>query len=199
VWRRNLGRSTAAIAGDYNTDGAVDAADYAVWRKTLGSTSDLRADGNGNGSVDPADLTVWKAHFGESGSRGAGDAAFAAAAFDSVHAASAAPPEDVESAARSVAGGGVEVSASRTRREAKTAGLGPKKSENSPVGTNVTNLSLLQLIKTGNERRYGDAVGGDLGATGFDEQPVDLLLETYDRALESVDRWSFPAANLKRR
>ena len=42
--------------GDYNGDGKVDAADYTVWRDTLGSTTDLRADGNGNGSIDAGRL-----------------------------------------------------------------------------------------------------------------------------------------------
>ena len=40
------------LPGDYNFNGVVDAADYIVWRKSLGSTNDLRADGDGNGSVD---------------------------------------------------------------------------------------------------------------------------------------------------
>jgi hypothetical protein len=55
-----------ALAGDYNYDGNVDAADAAVWKGTAGSTTDLRADGNGDGSVDDADHELWKAHFGES-------------------------------------------------------------------------------------------------------------------------------------
>ena len=41
-------------------DGDVDAADYTLWRNTLGSADDLRADGNGNGMVDQADYDVWK-------------------------------------------------------------------------------------------------------------------------------------------
>lgn len=50
--------------GDYNSDGVVDAADYTVFKDTLGSTSDLRADGNGNGAIDPGDLTVWSDNYG---------------------------------------------------------------------------------------------------------------------------------------
>ena len=42
-------------AGDYNHDGIVDAADYTVWRDTLGSMTSLAADGNGNGVVDARD------------------------------------------------------------------------------------------------------------------------------------------------
>ena len=56
--------SIPIAAGDYNGDGVVDAADYVVWRKTLGSTGDLRADGNGNSVIDPGDFGVWRTAFG---------------------------------------------------------------------------------------------------------------------------------------
>jgi hypothetical protein len=58
------------LPGDYNFDGVVDAADYTVWRDTLGSTSDLRADASGptvgtpNGIIDQADYDFWKARYG---------------------------------------------------------------------------------------------------------------------------------------
>ena len=55
----------AAFYGDYNGNGIVDAADYSVWRDTLGSTTDLRADGNGDGVVNSEDYSFWKSHFGE--------------------------------------------------------------------------------------------------------------------------------------
>lgn len=48
------------IPGDYNNDGAVDAADYLVWLSTLGSITDLRADGSGNGVVGGEDYDFWK-------------------------------------------------------------------------------------------------------------------------------------------
>jgi hypothetical protein len=55
--------------GDYNLNGKVDAADYTVWRDTLGSTEDFRANGNNEGDsedlIDFADYEVWKEHFGE--------------------------------------------------------------------------------------------------------------------------------------
>lgn len=50
--------------GDYNRDGTVDAADYTLWRDTLGSTSALAADGDGNGTVDAGDYLVWKSAYG---------------------------------------------------------------------------------------------------------------------------------------
>jgi hypothetical protein len=54
----------ANLSGDYNHDGAVDAADYAVWRNTVGATSNLAADGNRNGVIDNGDYTFWRARFG---------------------------------------------------------------------------------------------------------------------------------------
>ena len=61
---------TAAPAGDYNHNSVVDAGDYVLWRKTLGSTTALAADGSGptpgvpNGVVDAADYTYWRSLFG---------------------------------------------------------------------------------------------------------------------------------------
>ena len=50
------------VAGDYNSDGTVDAADYVVWRKSLGQTGpDLAADGDNSGEVDLADYDYWRA------------------------------------------------------------------------------------------------------------------------------------------
>jgi hypothetical protein len=59
-----------ALPGDYNLDGSVDAADYTVWRNTLGSTADFRADGSGNAIVDADDYTLWKENYGSSGTGG---------------------------------------------------------------------------------------------------------------------------------
>lgn len=58
-------------SGDYNGNGAVDAADYVVWRDTLGSTNNLVADGSGNGIVDSADYDFWRQRFGTSTGAGA--------------------------------------------------------------------------------------------------------------------------------
>jgi Dockerin type I domain/Metallo-peptidase family M12B Reprolysin-like/PEP-CTERM motif len=61
---------TASLPGDYNHDGVVDAADYAVWRNTNGSTTMLAADGNGNGRIDDGDFTIWRSHFGATNGAG---------------------------------------------------------------------------------------------------------------------------------
>jgi hypothetical protein len=55
-----------ALTGDYNGNGVVDAADYVVWRKTLGQTgAGLAADGDGDMQVDDDDFDVWRANFGQ--------------------------------------------------------------------------------------------------------------------------------------
>jgi hypothetical protein len=68
------------LPGDYNHNGIVDAADYTVWRDTLGRTgAGLAADGNGNNQIDAGDYTFWKMHFGQSApGSGAGASANAA-------------------------------------------------------------------------------------------------------------------------
>jgi hypothetical protein len=55
--------AVAGVPGDYNGDGVVDAADYTVWRDTLGSTTDRRADGNGDGIVNQLDYQFWKDNY----------------------------------------------------------------------------------------------------------------------------------------
>jgi alpha-L-arabinofuranosidase len=69
------------IPGDYNNDGIVDAADYTVWRDSLGQTgTGLAADGTGSGGtpdgvVDDLDYQYWVDHFGAtSAGSGAGSA-----------------------------------------------------------------------------------------------------------------------------
>jgi phospholipase/lecithinase/hemolysin len=64
------------LAGDYNDDGVVDAADYTVWRDAFGQMgAGLAADGDANGAVNGADYSLWKENFGAvsaSGSRASG-------------------------------------------------------------------------------------------------------------------------------
>lgn len=56
--------SVPSLVGDFNSDGAVDVADYTVWRDTRFSTTDLRADANGNGFIDGGDINFWRANYG---------------------------------------------------------------------------------------------------------------------------------------
>ena len=61
------------LAGDYNGDHQVDAADYTVWRDNLGAPTESSLHGNGDGAngVDANDYTRWKNNFGMSGGSGA--------------------------------------------------------------------------------------------------------------------------------
>ncbi len=59
------------LPGDYNGDGIVDAADYTVWRDTLGSGSELAADGDNSGQIDAPDYALWRQHYGDAASGGA--------------------------------------------------------------------------------------------------------------------------------
>lgn len=62
---------SATLPGDYNADGTVDAADYTVWRDTLGqSGAGLTADGDGSGIIDAGDYGVWVTNFGMSSPMG---------------------------------------------------------------------------------------------------------------------------------
>jgi T5SS/PEP-CTERM-associated repeat protein len=88
-WRLQVGANqvvvsvvTPTIAGDYNGNGVVDAADYTVWRDLLGKDGiALAADGTGSGGglpdgvVDQFDYDLWVEHFGETADGGEGSAA----------------------------------------------------------------------------------------------------------------------------
>jgi PEP-CTERM motif len=65
----------AAVPGDYNGDGIVDAADYTVG--LTGGATAAQGDGDGDGNVTQADYDYWKTRFGNtmgagSGSKGGG-------------------------------------------------------------------------------------------------------------------------------
>ncbi len=69
---------TPYLPGDYNHNGAVDAADYVLWRKSQGALVFFPytgADGSGNGQVGPEDHGVWAANFGSTSASGVGAAA----------------------------------------------------------------------------------------------------------------------------
>jgi hypothetical protein len=56
------------VLGDYNDNGIVDAADYVVWRKTLGTSGEgLKADSNNDNVINDDDYTAWRQNFGNFG------------------------------------------------------------------------------------------------------------------------------------
>ena len=62
--------SSFDLPGDYNEDGTVDAADYAVWRNQMGSPNSLPNDDTPG--VDHDDYARWKSNFGNVLLHGAG-------------------------------------------------------------------------------------------------------------------------------
>jgi hypothetical protein len=64
----------AGLAGDYNGDQFVNAADYTVWRNHLGEANETALLGNGDGEngVDFGDYELWKTNYGMPGGAGAG-------------------------------------------------------------------------------------------------------------------------------
>ena len=71
------------LLGDYNLNGIVDAADYTVWRDTLGamvSPPFAGADGDGSSTIEQPDYDVWTANFGDTLGTAAGS--MAAGAFN---------------------------------------------------------------------------------------------------------------------
>ena len=83
------------LLGDYNQNNVVDAADYTVWRDSLGQAgTGLAADGNGNDQIDPGDYIVWKTNFGTvSPGIGAGSGAGAVIGSSGASPSQAAVPE----------------------------------------------------------------------------------------------------------
>lgn len=55
-----------ALLGDFNDDGSVNAADYAVWRESVGTGRFLANSTASPLSVDQADLDLWLANYGAS-------------------------------------------------------------------------------------------------------------------------------------
>jgi hypothetical protein len=59
------------LAGDYNNDGVVSAADYTVWRNNLGGSALPFNETASLGTVDQADYQAWKDNFGMTSGSGA--------------------------------------------------------------------------------------------------------------------------------
>jgi hypothetical protein len=68
------GATAAAVPGDYNGNGEVDAADYVVWRKNnglMGGATPEQGDGTGDGNVTVDDYNFWRTNFGNGAGTGA--------------------------------------------------------------------------------------------------------------------------------
>ena len=78
AWKLNVGAHlvelsvVAGLAGDYNGNGIVDAADYSICAtRSAKSGAGLLADGNHNNMIDPGDYDIWKSNFGMTSGSGA--------------------------------------------------------------------------------------------------------------------------------
>ncbi len=65
VWAGRFRGNVSANSADFNADGVVDAADYTVWRDSVGVPNDLRGDSNGAGNVNSLDYQNWRSSFGQ--------------------------------------------------------------------------------------------------------------------------------------
>jgi hypothetical protein len=63
-----VGDPPMGLAGDYNDDGDVDAADYVAWRDAMDSNATLANETASPGIIDAADYNAWRANFGASAS-----------------------------------------------------------------------------------------------------------------------------------
>jgi pectate lyase len=72
--RLYFGAPPPELAGDYNNDGTVDAADYVVWRQALVSGAELPNETESPGIIDHSDYAAWRANFGAARPSAAGTA-----------------------------------------------------------------------------------------------------------------------------
>ncbi|HEX2475277.1 MAG TPA: PEP-CTERM sorting domain-containing protein [Lacipirellulaceae bacterium] len=67
------GEMAPGLLGDYNGNGAVDAADYVIWRKNnglMGGATPSQGDGTGDGNVTVDDYNFWRTNFGNGAGAG---------------------------------------------------------------------------------------------------------------------------------
>jgi hypothetical protein len=167
---------------DFNNDGTVDAADYAVWRKNTGTnvTPGTLGDADYSGHVDDADYQIWRAQFGTSpGAAGArGNAAENGTENGS------APPNDASAA---VIQFDVELVSSRRPRRVATA-------EHLRLSADVVDRSSNNLLLSSLINRLAQyAVTTSTGGVDRALDPAAALrIDSLDIALDLFAPFWFP-------
>jgi hypothetical protein len=107
---------------DFNGNGQIDAADYVVWRNTLGDAvaHGTGADANGDGMIDTTDYQRWRTHFGQAFGIGAAGDALATVARRPV-------PEPISVILAALALLGWEVFVNVRARRLQTIGANPRR------------------------------------------------------------------------
>ena len=207
------------LLGDFNRDGAVNSADYTVWRDHLGQDSEpyLGADGDGDGTIGTLDYQVWKTNFGATfatarsdqfvllGGGGAGNAAAEVVASDGAAAANeVAPPLVVqqqqaapESPTTVLPADGAVVE-QRSRLAAAFADFGERVVSAAKVAGHARDFHV-------HHRRNGDTDRGDLLAIVLDHDlrvaktaklgPGSVECATTEDGQDSVDAAAWRAAD----
>ncbi len=137
----------AGLLGDYNRNGAVDAADYTVWRNSLGQTvpNSSGADGNGNGMIDNDDYSKWKMNFGAILHPGAG-----AGAGEEVAADAALPLEPSAALSQTVVTNSATATQSLPVSEFQNS-LGSRKASRESTSSSVRKANYGELSRNQNE------------------------------------------------
>lgn len=119
--------ATDALAGDYNTDGVVNAADYTVWRDNLGQSLALPNETATPGQVTREDYDAWKANFGATGGT--------TITVDSIAPARSSSPIVAEQGQSSAAGSGAGTAEPALAFATPSTGLAPSTRSGSTVET----------------------------------------------------------------
>jgi hypothetical protein len=185
------------LKGDYNVDGVVDGADYVVWRRNLGSTTNLQADGDHDGVVGQGDLATWKSNFGAVAAQGAGSgqsAPFIAAPLASVAAAETSSPNDSRPQSIGVPPPAISgFTAPPVPLLSTSLRSRPKVATHLPLSTSHHETELLLAAATNSfAGEVAQSQALDATRDAEDARPLRACVDDLDAAFEALSaNWSF--------